>query len=101
MAVFQMIQNEATKEEQKVLSIENQILCDETAIVGVLKQTDAATGEIAMSRIEFKKVQLNDYSENGSLLEAPFQLVPAASRGSGRGGPIEDPEMWLRDAFEH
>ena len=45
MAVFQMIQNEATKEEQKVLSIENQVLCDETAIVGVLKQTDRATGE--------------------------------------------------------
>ena len=101
MAVFHMIQNEATKEDQKALSIEHQILCDETAIVGVLKQTDKATGEIAMSRIEFKKVQLNDYSDNGPVMEAQFDVIPAPSRGSGRGGPIEDPEMWLRDAFEH
>ena len=75
MAAFQMIQNEATGEEQKALSIENQVLCDQTAVVGVLKQTNSATGETQMSRIEFTKVQLNDYSEAGPRSAASQPLV--------------------------
>ena len=36
-------------------SLKYQVLCDETAIVGVMKQTDKSTGELQTSTIKFTK----------------------------------------------
>ena len=37
------------------MSIKYQVLCDETALVGVMKQTVKATGEVQETNIEFGK----------------------------------------------
>ena len=45
---------------QKELSLQYQVLCDHTAIVGVMKQTNKATGELQESEIKFGKEALPD-----------------------------------------
>ena len=54
LAAFQRLEKE--KDTQQVqTSLKYQVLCDQTAIVGVLKQTDKATGELQTSTIKFTK----------------------------------------------
>ena len=55
MAAWRMIEKEKSGERRKQLSLEYQVLSEETGIVGVLKQADKATGELQSSTIEFKK----------------------------------------------
>ena len=55
MAAWRMIEKEKSGERRKELSLEYQVLSEETGIVGVLKQADKATGELQSSTIEFKK----------------------------------------------
>lgn len=39
------------------MSLEYQILCDETAIIGVMKQADKNSGEMQETMIEFSREQ--------------------------------------------
>ena len=41
-------------------SVKYQVLCDQTAIVGVLKQTDKSSGDLQTSTIEFTKSTYED-----------------------------------------
>lgn len=41
--------------EAKELSLKYQVLCDQTALVGVMKHTEKATGELKESVIKFEK----------------------------------------------
>ena len=46
------------------MSIKHQVICDETAISGVLKQTDVASGELVETKIKFVDDISNiDYGE--------------------------------------
>ena len=49
-----MIQKEQNKTERKRLSIKYQVVCDDTAIVGVLKQSNKASGQLKENKIQFK-----------------------------------------------
>ena len=53
MVVLSEIKKQSEKEAQVDLSIRHQVLCDETAIIGVMKQTDTATGELKEAKIAF------------------------------------------------
>ena len=53
MAVFKKIEAEQDLAVKKELSLKHQVLCDETAIIGVMKQTDKATGELKETTIQF------------------------------------------------
>ena len=65
--------------QQKVnLSIKHQVLCDATAIIGVMKQTDKASGQLQEKTIKFSKEALPE-PENTF---APFKM----SFGKGFGG---------------
>ena len=45
MAVFNFLETKILDVESRVaLSVEHQVLCDDTAIIGVCKQEDKATG---------------------------------------------------------
>ena len=55
MAAHSSIQNHANAETAKVMSLKYQVLCDQTAIIGVLKQQDKATGEMQESIVNFSK----------------------------------------------
>lgn len=55
MAAFEHIKKEKDPAKRKEMSLMHQILCDETAIVGVLKQAKKASGEMNESVIEFKR----------------------------------------------
>ena len=46
------------------MSIEHQVLCNLTAIVGVSKQTEKATGMLIETQIKFGKEILNSNSDN-------------------------------------
>lgn len=62
MAVSHQIDSGAlSAQQQKELSLKHQVLCDHTAIVGVLKQTDKASGELQESVIKFKKEERPDF----------------------------------------
>ena len=69
MAAWRMIEKEKTSERRKELSLEYQVLSEETAIVGVLKQENKATGELQSSTIEFKKeaVQVQEEEDEPSF----------------------------------
>ena len=69
MAAWRMIEKEKTSEKRKELSLEYQVLSEETAIVGVLKQENKATGELQSSTIEFKKeaVQVQEEEDEPSF----------------------------------
>jgi len=67
MAAFDKIQSlsldsEARKAEKKNLSIKHQVLCDETAIVGVMKQVDNSSGELIEVDLNFVKETIHDAS---------------------------------------
>ena len=55
MAAHFEIEKETDPAKQKELSLKYQILCDETAIVGVMKQKDKAAGEMQETTIEFSR----------------------------------------------
>ena len=44
MAAHNQIENESNSTERKRLSLKYQVVCDDTAIIGVLKQANKATG---------------------------------------------------------
>ena len=69
MAAWRMIEKEKTSEKRKELSLEYQVLSEETAIVGVLKQENKATGELQSSTIEFKKeaIQVQEEEDEPSF----------------------------------
>ena len=69
MAAWRMIEKEKSSERRKELSLEYQVLSEETGIVGVLKQENKATGELQSSTIEFKKevVQVEEEPEEPSF----------------------------------
>ena len=48
------------KVEKIQMSVKYQVLVEETAIIGVLKQADKVTGELTESKIEFGKDTLED-----------------------------------------
>ena len=54
MAAFHRLEQEKGS-QQVQSSVKYQVLCDQTAIVGVLKQTDKQTGNLQTSTIEFTK----------------------------------------------
>ena len=65
MVAFHEIERTKDKALQKMLSLKYQVVCDETAIVGVMKQANKATGEpeesvVKFGRETFKSVQ-QDY----------------------------------------
>lgn len=48
----------------KQLSIKYQVLCDETAIIGVMKQKNQSTGELKESTIKFTKGDQSGFDTN-------------------------------------
>ena len=46
------------KEEKEKMSIKYQVLCDETAIIGVMKQENKTTGEMQETTIKLGKSEL-------------------------------------------
>ena len=57
MAIHNEIQKQESTEKKKELSVKHQVLCDETAMIGVLKQTEKATGELQETHIDFNREQ--------------------------------------------
>ena len=51
MAANQKIEKLTDIGARKNLSVKYQVVCDDTAIVGVLKQTDRTSGELIESKI--------------------------------------------------
>ena len=64
-------------EKQKELSLKYQVLCDQTAIVGVMKQTNQATGELQESVIKFGKESMPAESHH---------MMALGGFGGGGGG---------------
>ena len=57
MAVYneiQMLDSEALK---KAMSIKHQVLCDQTAMIGVIKQMKKCTGELQETNVDFVRAQ--------------------------------------------
>ena len=52
-AAYEMINREVSAEAKASLSQKYQVLCDETALVGVIKQTDKVSGEVKEITVEF------------------------------------------------
>lgn len=50
---IQKIQASGDTQQAKNLSLKYQLLCDETAIIGIMKQKDKLTGELQQSTYEF------------------------------------------------
>ena len=63
MAAYQVIQKEKNANKRKQLSIKQQVLCDETAIIGVMKQKVKATGEVQEFNVEFGRTQSSFQSQ--------------------------------------
>lgn len=57
VVAFDKINRAESADERKRFSLEYQVLCEETAIVGVLKQQDKSSGEMVESTIAFEKVE--------------------------------------------
>ena len=51
MAAYDKIEKETNASTRISLSTKYQVVCDDTAIVGVLKQPDKASGELIESKI--------------------------------------------------
>ena len=58
MVAYEQIKKEQDPEKMKELSLKYQILCDETAIIGVMKQANKASGEMQETTIEFSREQI-------------------------------------------
>lgn len=58
MAVLDQIRSEPSTDAKKQLSLKHQVLCDETAMVGVIKMKDKASGELVETKVTFGKSQL-------------------------------------------
>merc|ERR1719264_2371472 len=67
--------------KQKDLSLRHQVLCDQTAIYGVLKQTNKAFGEIKEELIKLER-QDSDYSHGSDLVNYDLMLSGCKSRRS-------------------
>jgi len=52
-----MLNASLSKEAKIAASIKYQTLCDETALIGVIKQTEKATGEVKEFDVKFGKKQ--------------------------------------------
>ena len=59
MAAYDKIEKERNARTRINLSTKYQVVCDDTAIVGVLKQPNKASGELIESKIQFGKVDPN------------------------------------------
>ena len=57
---IEKIQNSGDAQQAKNLSLKYQVLCNQTAIVGVMKQKDKVTGELQESTIKFSKTGHQD-----------------------------------------
>ena len=58
MAVHNELQRGGKEESAEIaLSLKHQVICDKTAIVGVLKQENKTTGEVQESTIKFGKAE--------------------------------------------
>ena len=64
MAVSASIDKQENSDDKIAISLKYQVLCKETAIVGVQKQTDSATGEMKESTIKFGKSELGGFQED-------------------------------------
>ena len=70
-----------------------QTLCDETALIGVVKQTDKVTGEIKEVNVEFGKNKI-DIPARPHYMGAPLKCrsraaaAPAQGVRGGAGGPM-------------
>ena len=53
----------ATKDDRVKTSVKYQVLCDDTAIIGVSKQENKATGEVQESTIKFKTQDMDNFFE--------------------------------------
>ena len=55
MAALNRIYEEFLTETKIALSVKYQVLCDETALVGVIKELDSATGQIKQYEMTAEK----------------------------------------------
>ena len=65
-AVHSELEKMSDKEARVAMSVQYQVLCDETAIVGVQKQLNETTGEMEESTVNFGKENVqepNDYDD--------------------------------------
>ena len=78
------------------------MLCDETAIVGVMKQADKATGELKETTIEFGKDTLNqgNGAPQGRILMAKCRKSRAPARRLMMSGEAPEMKMMSRGAPE-
>jgi hypothetical protein len=78
MAVFNKIETEPDISVKKELSLKHQVLCDETAIIGVMKQTNKTTGELKETSIKFGKEALTDnmFGHQNFLHQPPMMPMP-------------------------
>ena len=53
----------ASKNQRVEASVKYQVLCDDTAIIGVCKQENKATGEVQESTIKFKTQDMENFFE--------------------------------------
>ena len=64
MAASTAIEKQEKSEEKVAMSLKYQVLCKETAIVGVQKQTDSVTGELKESTIKFGRSELGGFEHD-------------------------------------
>jgi len=91
MAAFAEIERQATKEDKIFLSIKYQILCDDTAIIGVLNQLNRNTGEMKRATINFDKEEFS----------AGLEIEQRRTKGGTRGhsGVITDPTEFCKEVL--
>ena len=59
MAAQDRINKQQTANLKEAISVKYQVLCDETALVGVIKETDPATGMLKLYEVAAEKVNKN------------------------------------------
>ena len=64
LAIFNMLEDKtsSTARDKKIAaSLKYQVLCDDTAIIGVCSQENKATGEVEESNIKFKTQDMENF----------------------------------------
>ena len=92
MAIHNEIQRQDSTEKKKELSVKHQVLCDETAMIGIMKQTEKATGELQETHIDFNREQSQpQFDINMDNIMQRFKCFSTVVGGGGGGG---DPALF-------
>lgn len=102
LGVFNWLENKGLEEaKRKEASLKHQVLCDITAIVGVCKQENKATGEVQETTIKFGKSEIEDEPEDDQLHFGGMKMKKRSAApmmmAKSRAAPMMTPtsQIWV------